>query len=148
MRLWRISSYPGLSGLGGTFVDGRWHTKPRHVIYAAEHPALAMVEVLAHMNLSIDSIPITLRLISIDVAKRAKRSPSPELPTGWQANQPATRRLGNQWLDAGDALLLPVPSAILPESRNYLINPQHSQAARGLVENDHGPFWIDPRFVR
>ncbi len=148
MRLWRISSYPGLSGLGGTFVDGRWHTKPRRVIYAAEHPALAMVEVLAHMNLSIDSIPITLRLISIDVAKRAKRSQSPELPSGWQANQPATRRLGNQWLDNGDALLLPVPSAILPESRNYLINPQHPQAARGLVETDHGPFWIDPRFVR
>lgn len=148
MRLWRISSYPGLSGLGGTFVDGRWHTKPRRVIYAAEHPALAMIEVLAHMNLSIDSIPITLRLISIDVAKRAKRSPSPELPDGWQANQPATRRVGNQWLDSGDALLLPVPSAILPESRNYLINPQHPQAARGLVETDRGPFWIDPRFVR
>lgn len=148
MRLWRISSYPGLSGLGGTFVDGRWHTKPRRVIYAAEHPALAMVEVLAHMNLSIDSIPTTLRLISIDVAKRAKRAPMPELPSGWQANQPTTRRVGNQWLDGGDALLLPVPSAILPESQNFLINPQHAQAARALVETDHGPFWIDPRFVR
>jgi RES domain-containing protein len=148
MRLWRISSYPGLSGLGGTFVDGRWHTKPRRVIYAAEHPALAMVEVLAHMNVSIDSIPTTLRLISIDVAKRCKRSPLPELPSGWQANQPTTRRIGNQWLDAGDALFLPVPSAILPESQNYLINPQHPQAARGLVETDHGPFWIDPRFIR
>jgi RES domain-containing protein len=148
MRLWRISSYPGLTGLGGTYVDGRWHTKPRRVIYAAEHPALAMVEVLAHMNLSIDNVPIGLRLISIDVAKRAKRAPQPELPSGWQANQPTTRRIGNQWLDAGDALLLPVPSAILPESRNYLINPLHPQAARTLVETDHGPFWVDPRFIR
>lgn len=148
MRLWRISSYPGLTGLGGTYVDGRWHTKPRRVIYAAEHPALAMVEVLAHMNLSIDNVPIGLRLISIDVAKRAKRAPPPELPSGWQANQPTTRRIGNQWLDAGDALLLPVPSAILPESRNYLINPLHPQAVRALVETDHGPFWVDPRFLR
>jgi RES domain-containing protein len=148
MRLWRISAYPGLTGLGGTFVDGRWHSKPRHVIYAAEHPALAMVEVLAHMKLSIDSIPTTLRLISIDVAKRVKRSEPPELPSGWQANQPTTRRIGNQWLDACEDLLLPVPSAILPESRNYLINPRHPHAPRALIETDRGPFWIDPRFIR
>ncbi len=148
MRLWRISAYAGLTGLGGTFVDGRWHTKPRRVLYAAEHPALAMVEVLAHMNLTVETVPTKLRLISIDVGKRALRSPPPELPSGWQANQPTTRRLGNQWLDGGEALLLPVPSAILPESQNYLINPQHPQATRMLIEQDRGPFWVDPRFVR
>jgi len=71
MQLWRISAFPGLSGLGGHHTDGRWHTLARSVIYAAEHLALAMVEVLAHMRLSLANIPSTLQLIRIDVAPGA-----------------------------------------------------------------------------
>lgn len=148
MRLWRISQYPGLSGLGGTFVDGRWHTKPRHVIYVAEHPALAMVEVLAHMRLTAATIPTSLRLIAVEVGKGAKVSPSPTLPSGWQANQPTSQAVGNAWLDGQGALLVKLPSAVLPHAFNYLINPAHRQAATHLTEVDHGPFWIDPRFIR
>lgn len=148
MRLWRISQYPGLTGIGGTFVDGRWHTKPRNVIYAAEHPALAMVEVLAHMHLTATTMPITLRLLAVDTKTGAEVSPTPSLPTGWQANQPTTQALGNAWLAGGAGLLLKIPSAVLPESFNYLINPLHKQATTHLTETDMGPYWVDPRFVR
>lgn len=146
MRLWRISRYLGLSGIGGTYVDGRWHNKPRYVIYAAEHPALAMVEVLAHMQLTASSLPTTLRLIAIDI-KRCKISPSPELPSGWQANRPTTQMLGNAWLDGNESLLMKIPSAVLPESFNYLINPRHASASTHLSEVDMGPYWVDPRLV-
>ena len=146
MQLWRISQQPGLTGIGGTKVDGRWHNK-RFIIYAAEHPALAMVEVLAHMRLAATAMPITLRLLAINVKKGANITPSPSLPTGWQANQPTTRTIGNAWLDSGNGLLLKVPSAVLPKSYNYLVNPLHKQAASHLTEADFGPFWVDPRFV-
>lgn len=146
MRLWRISSYPGLTGVGGTFVDGRWHTKPRHVLYVAEHPALAMIEILAHMRLDASKVPLTLRLLAVDILPRARRAKAPALPKGWQANQLATQTLGNQWLDGCGSLMLPVPSAIVTASQNYLINPLHPQAATHLRETDYGPFWIDPRF--
>ena len=147
MRLWRISQYPGLSGIGGTHVSGRWHNKPRYVLYAAEHPALAMVEILAHMRLAATAMPITLRLLAIDVKKGAKMSPPPSLPTGWQANKPTTRTLGDAWLSRSNELLWKVPSAVLPESYNYLINPLHKQAVSHLTETDFGPYWVDPRFV-
>lgn len=148
MRLWRISQYPGLDGTGGTFVDGRWHTRPRNVLYTSEHPALAMVEILAHMHLAAATMPIGLRLLAIDVRKGAKVSPAPALPSGWQANEATSQTLGNAWLDARDALLIKLPSAILAESFNYLVNPAHRQAASHLVESDLGPFWVDPRFIR
>jgi RES domain-containing protein len=148
MRLWRISQYAGLSGIGGTFVDGRWHTKPRSILYSAEHPALAMVEVLAHMQLSTTTMPTTLRLLAIDVKKGATEIDVPKLPSGWQANRPTTQMLGNAWLESGQYLLLRCPSAIVLESFNYLINPLHRQAATHLLESDMGPFWIDPRLVR
>lgn len=148
MRLWRISAHPGLSGIGGTYVDGRWHNRPRHVVYAAEHPALAMVEVLAHMHLTPTSIPLTLKLLAIDVGKGAVVTPMPDLPSGWQANRPATQAVGDAWLTGGKGLLLKVPSAVLPHAFNFLINPQHPQAATHLKESDNGPFWVDQRFIR
>ncbi len=148
MRLWRISQYMGLSGIGGTYVDGRWHSKPRVVIYASEHPALAMVEVLAHMHLTAATVPVNLRLLAIDIGKGAKVSPTPALPSGWQANQMTTQDLGNAWLDARSGLLLKLPSAVLPESFNYLINPRSTQAPTHLTESDMGPFWVDQRFIR
>jgi hypothetical protein len=106
MQLWRISAFLGLSGLGGHHTDGRWHTLPRSVIYAAEHPALAMVEVLAHMRLSLANIPSTLQLIRIEVAPGALIDSSPALPVGWQANEPTSQALGNRWLDTGSARLV------------------------------------------
>lgn len=96
MQLWRISAFPGLSGFGGHHTDGRRHTLPRSVIYAAEHPALEMVEVLAHMRLSLANIPSTLQLIRIDVAPGASMGASPAFPVAWQANEPTSQVVGRK----------------------------------------------------
>ncbi|HOV56434.1 MAG TPA: RES family NAD+ phosphorylase [Rhodanobacteraceae bacterium] len=148
MQVWRISAFTGLSGIGGHHVDGRWHAMPRSVLYVAEHPALAMVEVMAHMRLSVESIPTRLRIIRIEIGEGAVFSERPQLPQGWQANEITTRTLGNAWLDEGSALVLPVPSAVVPSSTNYLINPAHPQAATHLRESSDEPFWFDARFLR
>jgi RES domain-containing protein len=137
-----------LTGAGGMHSDGRWHTIGHPVIYAGEHPALSMVEVMAHMRLSLANIPTTLQLIPIDVQDGASTSPSPTLPTGWQANEPTTQAIGNEWLDSLAGLLMPVPSAILAHSTNYLINPRHPEAKTHLSEGNIEPFWFDKRFLR
>lgn len=148
MDLWRISSWPGLSGVGGLHEAGRWHTRGHPVVYAAEHPALAMVEAMAHLRLDLDNIPTTLKLIRIEVSARAVISATRKLPTGWQANEPTTQALGDQWLVSGAGLLFPVPSAILAHATNYLINPRHTQAPTHLIEHAPEPFWFDKRFLR
>lgn len=147
MRLWRISQWPGLSGVGGLTCAGRWHTPGRPVVYASEHPALSMVEVMAHMRLPLTAIPVTLKLIPIDVAAGATISPQPPLPPGWQANEPTTQAIGDAWLASQAGLLLPVPSAILAHSTNYVINSDHSEAATHLTEGPVEPFWFDKRFL-
>lgn len=147
MRLWRISRHRGLTGAGGTFSDSRWHHAPRHVLFAAEHPALAALEILAHMHVALERMPTSLRLFAIEIKPRASIRLPPELPTGWQANEPTTRALGDRWLESDNSLLLKVPSAILPYSFNYLINARHRQARTHVVESDCGPFWIDPRLA-
>lgn len=148
MHLWRISQWPGLTGVGGLYEAGRWHTLGHPVIYVAEHTALAMVESMAHLQLELGTIPTTLKLIRIDVGAGAIISATPALPSGWQANEPTCQALGDQWLQSGAGLLLPVPSAILAHATNYLINPGHPQAATHLKEHAPEPFWFDKRFLR
>jgi RES domain-containing protein len=52
------------------------------------------------------------------------------LTAGWTNDPDATAEMGSQWLAAKKSALLRVPSAILPETHNYLLNPRHDQAAK------------------
>ncbi|HEY4145746.1 RES family NAD+ phosphorylase [Pinirhizobacter sp.] len=148
MRLWRISAFPGLTGEGGLYDDGRWHTKGRRIVYTAEHPALAMIETLAHMRLPLTDIPLTLQLIRIEVLDDAAIDPQPNMPSGWQANDVTTRAIGDGWLKSKSSLLLPVPSSLIADATNYLVNPDHPQRATCLVESKPEPFWFDKRYLR
>ena len=69
-----------------------------------------------------------------------------ELPTGWRGQLPLTRARGDDWLHAGATALLRVPSAIVPEAANYLLNPAHPDAARiGIASALRAAF--DPRLM-
>ena len=143
MRLWRVSNYTDLSGVGGTLVAGRWHSRGRPVLYAAEHPAGAILELLAHMERG--EIPATYRLLGID-APDAAATETPPPPEDWRARPAATRAVGDAWLAEGASLLLRIPSALAPHSSNYLINPRHADAAvlrLALVE----PLDLDQRLA-
>jgi len=58
-----------------------------------------------------------------------------------------TQRLGDEWLAAGRALALAVPSAIVPEEKNYVLNPAHPAFAK-LRTGSPTPFVLDPRLTR
>ncbi len=148
MRCWRISAYPGLQGTGGLYTDGRWHTKPRPVIYAAEHPALAMIETLANLRITLATIPLSLKLIEIEIDPGAAIAKAPKLPNGWQANEPATQAIGNHWLDSQAEVAMAIPSALISDSSNFLINAAHPAVAGVLREISINPFWFDKRFIR
>jgi RES domain-containing protein len=138
MRLWRISNYGDLSGTGGLHVSARWHSKGKLIVYAAESSAGALCEALVHMD--IDSLPDTYQLITIDIDRRVA-APFVELsalPADWTNNQAATRTIGDEWLTRGSSLLLRVPSAIVPDTWNMLVNPAHPDASRMRIVNTKG----------
>lgn len=148
MKAWRISQWVDLTGTGGVRSESRWNPKGVPAVYMSEHPALALLEVMAHMHLSLDAIPLSLKLIAIEIKSGAMVSPTPELPQDWQANELATRAMGGAWLKGGTGLVLPVPSAIVAHTTNFLINPRHPQARTHLEQASVEPFWIDRRLFR
>ncbi len=133
MKFWRISTFPDLSGRGGLLANGRWHHAGRPVVYLADSPASAMLEVLVHLEIDAEDIPDNLRLLRIEIPTDAHIERITELPDQWEAQLEHTRALGDAWLATNHSLLLQVPSAIMPHTTNFLFNPLHPQAPQATL---------------
>jgi RES domain-containing protein len=100
---------------------------------------------LVHMDR--DLIPATYQLLRVLVpAAIAIENTDAELPSDWRSQMLASREVGDRWLDRSSSALLQVPSAISVKGNNYLLNPQHPDAAKiSLAEIIKAPF--DPRLL-
>lgn len=145
MELWRISNYADLSGIGGLRAAGRWHSQGRRIVYLADYSSSALLEMLVHMDR--DLMPATYQLLRIVVpADIAVATIDEELPPDWRSQTLTSREIGDRWLDRSASALLRVPSAISAKGNNYLLNPEHPDAAKIAVsEIIKAPF--DPRLL-
>jgi RES domain-containing protein len=145
MELWRISNYADLSGAGGLRAAGRWHSQGRRIVYLADHPSSALLEMLVHLDR--DLIPSTYQLLRLsipdDIAIEVIAS---ELSVDWRIKIMRSREIGDRWLDRSISALLQVPSAISERGNNYLLNPAHPDAPKiTVVEVIKAPF--DSRLI-
>src|SRR5258708_6690513 len=146
MDLWRISNYPDLSGIGGLRAAGRWHSQGRPIVYLADHPSSALLEMLVHMDR--DLIPPTYQLLRISIPSDMKIEglAAGSLSEDWRTDTMASREIGDRWLDRSTSALLQVPSAISGRGQNFLLNPAHPDAGKLTVaEMFRAPF--DARLV-
>jgi RES domain-containing protein len=149
MRLWRIASgrYEPLDGEGARRVGGRWNSPGRPVVYTSAHASLAVLEKLVWTDP--EDVPDDLLLFEIDLPDdlRVETVRADRLPPDWTGpGSLACAELGDRWLAAGEAVALVVPSAVLPEESNVLVNPLHPDAAR-IRPVDSRPFTFDVRLL-
>ncbi|MBL6456083.1 RES family NAD+ phosphorylase [Belnapia sp. T6] len=136
---WRIATdtpdyeADNLSGTGAKQTGGRWNEPGLPLLYASESRALACLETVVHLNAG--GLPLNRYLVEITIPDAlwtaAQRETPAGLPIGWDA-QPAGRAsiaFGTQWLRSGRSALLIVPSVIVPEEENILVNPGHPASA-------------------
>ena len=133
MRIWRISNYADLSGIGGLKVGGRWHEKGRQVVYAADHQSTALLEVLVHLEIAPEDLPDSFQLIEIDVPANLpidsiEKANLEKVSVDWKDDVRISRAQALPWFQDLKTPILRVPSAILPGVSNFLINPLHSDA--------------------
>lgn len=129
--LWRISDHLDLEGLGGKRFSSRWSSLGRRVVYLADSPAGALLEVLVHFDLDSEDIPDTYTLLQVSTPEETSVC-SLDPPTGaqWRGDPEMTRRIGDAWLASLETPVARVPSAIMPHTWNYLLNPEHPDARR------------------
>ncbi|MCF6100062.1 RES family NAD+ phosphorylase [Mesorhizobium muleiense] len=120
MRIWRISGYADLLGVGGLVSGGRWHVMGTPIVYCADHPATALLEILVHVDA--EDMPQTYQLVEIEMPDDIAIM-SPGLPDDWKDDLSMTQRLGTNFVAAATQAVMEVPCAIVPFTRNYLLNP-------------------------
>lgn len=129
MILWRISRHRNLTGAGGLKAPGRWHYAGQPIVYLAASPAAALLEVCVHT--SANDVPPEFTLLKVmgpDVDTPAIEVK--HLPPAWSMHLETTRDLGTAWLRKSHSVLLRVPSALVPETANFLFNPLHPDAGK------------------
>ena len=149
ITLWRVSNYATLDGTGGTYVSGRWHTKGQLVAYCSEDPSTALLETLVHIEIDAEDRPEIFQVLKIQSSQELsiERANVKRLNSDWRTNLAQTRLLGDEWLRSGRSLLLEVPSVLVPERRNFLINPLHPEMKKLRITARYShPF--DQRFFK
>lgn len=137
------------SGIGGLYAQGRWTFRGRPVIYTSGSISLAILEYTLNYRrrgwvpatvLGRASIPDSLRIESVSPA---------DLPPNWTDPDPpqVLREIGDKWLERGETAVLKVPSAVVVEEWNYLLNPRHGDAGK-LVSGNPEPYRFDRRLAR
>jgi RES domain-containing protein len=135
MILWRISNYATLDGAGGLYVSGRWHTKGHPVVYCTLNPSTALLEILVHMSIDSEDLPDHFHVLKIEGsdALPSERIERDELPPNWEADIAVTQSIGDRWLSEKRSLLLEVPSVLVPETWNVLVNPEHPEVKQLMI---------------
>jgi RES domain-containing protein len=136
MRLWRVSNHADLSGEGGRRVAARWHERGRPAVYLAEHPALALLETLVHLDVDPDELPSHYQLLTVEVADAVAVEELSEAELAridWRNGPQDTRMLTEAWFRERRTAVLRIPSVIVPDAFNYLLNPLHPEAVRASI---------------
>lgn len=150
MRLWRIArrNHAGLDGEGARLYGARWSSPGTAVVYAASHLSLAALEYLVRVDP--DDAPDDLVALRLDVPEEATAltHAPPSLPAGWQRTPapPECQAIGDRWARNGQHLLLQLPSVLVPEESNLLVNPKHRDAPLVHVSGSR-PLSFDPRLL-
>lgn len=127
MIVYRITTAKWASVLSGSGYPARWNPRHVHVIYTAESIALACLENLAHR--SGEGLNANFRLVEINIPDDISSDSYSldDLPDGWHTvrGYPFCQSLGAEWIEKNESCILRVPSSIIPDETNVLINPDH-----------------------
>ena len=114
------------------------------MVYVAEHRSLAMLELLVHMRKPKDYELYSVKFDESLVRELAAKT----LPPNWDVEPPTTetQEIGDNWVLSATSAVLSVPSAVVPEERNYLLNPRHFDFGQIKIDGPI-PCYFDPRLL-
>jgi len=146
-RIGKCTYIDDLKGTGAAMYGGRWHSKGIYILYTAATPSLALLESVVHLSTVVTT---GFCMISINIPEdKIQELYVSELPSGWYLN-PAPNSLkffGDSFIKDNKFLALKIPSAIMHEESNYLLNPNHPNFSQVEVVSKR-TIPIDERLLR
>ena len=115
------------------------------MLYTSSHRSLAMLEVLVHWHKTVT--PPNYVIVSLEIPDDVASVTAPYLVPEWYEDEQWTKEVGDEWLKAGNSLLLRVPSVVVQAEQNYLVNPMHPDVL-SLRITDISPLTFDTRLFK
>jgi RES domain-containing protein len=154
-KAWRVvkTDYltSALSGDGARRVGGRWNPPGLPALYASDSLALAMLEVLVHFDPAMPMADYVAFELDLPEKKIFTIKPA-ALPSTWPGRDsiPFTQQMGKNWFVVSSAFAVRVPSAVVAQEGNFIVNPTHPDFAAWLpsqLARTPIPLTFDPRLV-
>lgn len=148
-RLLKEEHTSELSGQGAARFGGRWNSIGVELIYTASNRSLAMAEVAVHLTVATLPNNYQMMIIHIPDNTSMKIIQEKHLPSNWNAfpYQPATKKIGDQFVSENKFCLLKIPSAVTKGDFNILVNPAHKEFDKIKII-DNQPFPFDMRLFK
>ncbi len=135
-----------LKGEGARLFGGRWNHPLTPCLYTSASRALAVLEYTVNVN--IDDVPRALSITTIKIPPGTDilYLTTAQLPGNWKET-PApgdAKNFGTGLLKSGLHPVIAIPSAVIPEEYNYLVNPLHPYSGQCKIA-DISDFVYDVR---
>jgi RES domain-containing protein len=150
LTAWRLvkekHASSAFSGEGAARFGGRWNSRGIRAVYTSSSRSLAALEVLVHLN---PPVSFRFKLLPAKFPQSlVERMTVEDLPDDWRSEPPppSIQTIGDEWVRSQRSSILAIPSTLVQEELNYLINPLHPDFQRitlGVSED----FNFDPRLL-
>ena len=150
-RAWRIVktrfAADAFSGEGARIYGGRWNSLGVAMVYTAGSVSLATLELLVHLDSTSVFPSFSICPVDFDDSLVELLNPA-TLPPDWHQSPPPSslQTIGDDWISRDSSVLLRVPSAVIENENNYLINPSHTDFNK-LVIGSMKALKLDPRLT-
>jgi len=114
-----------ISGTGAKLYGGRWNSKGVSMLYLTEFISLAVLEMLVHIQFKEPVSELSLLHISVPETAEIKELKLNKLKQNWIKDDAYTKFIGDEFIRSGKTLAMKVPSAVITEEHNFIINPLH-----------------------
>ena len=146
MTVWRVvkasRTSTAFDGEGAHLNGGRWNSPGLPAVYLSATKSLALLEILVHL----DPNDAPKRWTAFRISLRPDQIETVKLPPRWPTREARTQQIGDAWIQNRRSLALAVPSVIVQEEFNYLLNPTHPDFPK-LNLSKLLPFTLDLRLL-
>ncbi len=149
MELFRICAARHAGKLSSSGKANRWNSDGRSVIYAGSSRSLSTLELIVHRSSVTPAIPYRVLVLSVtDNESLIRQVRIKQLPGNWRTifAYPVLQKIGDTWYDKQETLILKVPSVIIPQEYNYMINTEHPDFRENVMRVREEEYCFDSRF--
>ncbi len=150
MIVYRISNAAfsdDISGTGAKLNGARWNSKGIPVLYTSQFLSLAVLEMLVNTNFKDYAIALNLMYINFPDTQSITNIDLKHLKNNWRDDFEYTRYMGDEFFKQKETLILKVPSSVIQEEYNYLVNPLHADFKKMKLVKTKS-FWPDERLFK